>query len=191
MMSPAARWDRIYLERGGDQRPPAAFLRRIAGDLPKRGRALDVAGGSGRNALWLARHGLEVTCADVSRVGLAHARAAATRAGLELETIEIDLERHGLPGGPWDLICCFHFLYRPLLATVAGALAPGGLLAMVHPTVTNLERHERPSRRFLLERGELGEIIDPGLETLIYTEGWSDEGRHEAELLARRVRPER
>lgn len=189
--NPSARkWDRIYFERGGDERQPASFLERIAARLPRRGRALDVAGGSGRNALWLARHGLDVTCADISRVGLAHARSGAVRAGLALKTVEVDLESGPLPEGPWDVIVCFHFLHRPLLTSITDALAPGGYVAAVHPTVRNLERHERPSRRFLLEVGELAEIIDPALEILIYSEGWSEEGRHEVELLGRRVRPE-
>ena len=61
------RWNARYLEEA-ETPPPSPFLLALDGVLPRRGRALDVAGGSGRNALWLARRGLDVTLADVSDV---------------------------------------------------------------------------------------------------------------------------
>jgi hypothetical protein len=73
-----------------------------------------------------------------------------------------------------------------LLAAIADHLRPGGSFAFVQPTVINLRRHERPGRRFLLEVGELAEILDPRLEIAVLDEGWSEEGRHEVELLAGR-----
>jgi len=55
--------------------------------------------------------------------------------------------------------------------------------------VTNLERHASPSRRFLVETGEL-ELWARGLtlEIVVAREGWTPDGRHEAELVARRVK---
>lgn len=91
-----SKWDRIWRERGIEaRREPATFLLRVAGQLPRAGRALDVAGGAGRNAVWLARRGLAVTCADSSAVGLELAAAAADDAGVPLATARCDLEAGG------------------------------------------------------------------------------------------------
>jgi hypothetical protein len=62
-------------------------------------------------------------------------------------------------------------------------LAPGGWLCCEIATVRNLERHARPSRRFLLEAGELRALCEP-LESVFYDEDWHD-GRHVARSVAR------
>jgi tellurite methyltransferase len=177
------RWNARYAGEA-DRTPPSPLLAELDDLLPRRGRALDVAGGAGRNALWLARRGLEVTLADLSDVALAQAAAAAGAAGLRLATLQIDLEATPLPAGPWDLVLCTYFLHRPLLAAVGAVLAPGGLLVFAHATRRNLERHPRPGPAHLLEDGELPGLV-PGLEPLRYREGWTEAGRHEARLVAR------
>ena len=91
-----------------------------------------------------------------------------------------------LPAGPWDLILQFHYLNRRLFEAYGRLLAPGGRLVVIHPTMKNLERHPKPSARFLLEEGELAGLIPSGLEVLHLVEGWSAEGRHEAVLVAQR-----
>lgn len=184
------RWNARYREAGRAPEEPVRFLRAIADLLPRRGRALDVAGGSGRNALWLARRGLEVTVVDIAEQGLALAAEAAQRHGLALRTVCRDLEQDpgaALPPGPWDVILDVHFLLRAIVPAMAASLAPGGLLVFAHPTVTNLERHARPPRHYLLADGELPGLV-PDLEPVLYREGWNEDGRHEAELVARRPR---
>ena len=183
-MDDRERWDARWRERG-EPGEPSRVLLDLASLLPTSGRALDVGGGGGRHALWLARRGLDVTIADVSAEGLRIASEAASREGLSLNTLQVDLERDGLPPGPWDLIVQLHFLHRPLFAAFADALAPGGVLVVVHPTRRNLERHEHPSARFLLEEGELRRLVGP-LDVVHEAEGWSVEGRHEAVVVARR-----
>ncbi len=179
------RWDRRYAERGARIGAPGAFLLEVAGELPRRGRALDLAGGSGRNALWLVRRGLDVTLCDVSVVALQQAAEAAAEARLALTTLARDLEEALPPSGPWTLIVVHDYLQRDLFAHFPTLLAPGGLLVYVQPTRTNLERHAHPGARFLVEPGELRELAAP-LEVLCFDEGWTDAGRHEAHLLARR-----
>jgi len=183
------RWNARYAEKP-DRTPPSPFLEQLDDLLAPQGRALGAAGGAGRNALWLARRGLEVTLADVSDVALGQAAAAASAEGLRLATVQIDLEASPFPSGPWDLVTCTYFLHRPLLAGVAAALAPGGLLVYAHATRKNLERHPRPGPDHLLDEGELRGLV-PGLEVLRYQEGWAESGRHEARLVALRVAPGR
>ncbi len=179
-----SRWDRRYRDRATSARPPEPFLLDLDALLPRRGRALDVAGGDGRNAEWLARRGLAVTIADFSEVALGRARDRAGAEGLAIETLSIDLEAAPLPRGPWDLVVCVRFLHRPLFAQFARALGPGGLLVVVHPTRANLARHDRPGPRHLLDEGELPGLV-PGLDVLHHDEGWRDDGRHDARLVAR------
>jgi len=178
------RWNARYAEKA-DRTPPLPFLEELDDLLPRRGRALDVAGGAGRNALWLARRGLEVTLADVSDVALGQAAATARAEGLRLSTVQVDLETSPLPAGPWNLVLCTYFLHRPLFATFPAVLAPGGLLVIAHATRRNLERHLRPGPDHLLEDGELPGLVR-GLDTLRFQEGWAESGRHEARLVARR-----
>src|SRR5690242_21716854 len=108
--SDRSRWDERYREQEPGPREPSGFVQALDPLLPRRGRALDLAGGAGRHALWLARRGLDVTLADISEVGLGIARGAAAREGLALRTVALDVERDPLPGGPWDLILIFYFL---------------------------------------------------------------------------------
>jgi SAM-dependent methyltransferase len=178
------KWDSIYAGKS-DPGEPSPFVASLDGLLPRRGRAIDVAGGAGRHALWLARRGLEVTLADISGVALALAREAAGAEGLALRTQAIDLETEPFPEGPWDVILCVQFLWRPLFAAFPAALAPGGFLVVAHPTRSNLERHSRPGPAHLLDDGELPRLIG-NLSVLHYEEGWTDEGRYEARLVARR-----
>jgi tellurite methyltransferase len=182
------RWDARWREKAADGdvlAGPAAFVTGLAPLLPARGRALDVAGGAGRHALWLARRGLDVTLADISPVACELARRAAAAAGVALACAALDLERDA-PGGPWDVVLVHHYLDRALLPRLARALAPGGLLAFAQPTRRNLERHDHPSARFLLEEGELARLAAGlGLELLVCDEAWRAEGRHEAWLVGR------
>lgn len=183
------KWDARWRERGADPGPPSPVLTALDDLLPRRGRALDVAGGAGRHALWLARRGLDVTLADISEAGLAVASAAAAREALPLRPLALDLETDPLPAGPWDLILNFYFLERRLFPAYAAALAPGGLLVVIHPTRTNLLRHAHPSARFLLDDGELPGLIGDALTLVRAEEGWLDDGCHEARLVARRDHP--
>jgi SAM-dependent methyltransferase len=178
------RWNARYLAEDVSSEP-SPFLVALDALLPRRGRALDVAGGAGRNALWLARRGLDVTLADVSDVALAKAADAARDQSLALATLHLDLESAPLPEGPWDLLVCTYFLHRPLFAAFPAALAPGGLLVFAHATRTNLTRHPRPGPDHVLEDGELPTLVR-GLDVLRADEGWLESGRHEARVVARK-----
>ncbi|WP_223645850.1 bifunctional 2-polyprenyl-6-hydroxyphenol methylase/3-demethylubiquinol 3-O-methyltransferase UbiG [Corallococcus sp. EGB] len=179
------RWNDKH-QRSSAPREPSAFLRSFEDRLPRKGRALDLAGGSGQDACWLARRGLEVTLVDISDVALAQAETLAREAGVSLTCVRLDLESDAPPPGPFDLVVCLSYLWRPLLAAVPQLLAPGGLFVFAQPTRRNLQRHPHPSARFLLEEGELPTLL-PGLQFLSFSEDWTDAGRHEARLLAQKL----
>jgi tellurite methyltransferase len=179
------KWDGKYTQ--GAPSDPSAVLVGLDRFLPREGLALDVAGGGGRHGIWLAKRGLDATIADVSPVGLSLAKQRAIEAEVTLETILTDLEEEGLPAKQWDLIVSVCFLWRPLFKQYAAALRPGGKLVVIQPTKTNLQRNDRPPEAFLLEDGELSELV-PELHILHFVEGWSDDGRYDAVLVAERKR---
>jgi tellurite methyltransferase len=165
---------------------PNAFLAEVLPQLP-RGRAIDVAAGSGREAVLLAMHGFEVEAWDRAPEALARAAALAERHGARLTTVVRDLEWRGveLPVERYDLLVCFRFLHRPLFPAMARALRPGGHL-VIETYRVGQERFGRPThRRFLLEAGELPASF-PGFEVLRHEEPEPAEGPITARLWARR-----
>jgi tellurite methyltransferase len=179
-------WNRRYGE-GPAIAPPEPFVvEAVTTHAPAPGKALDLAGGTGRHALWLAEHGWDVTLLDISDAGIALAREEAARRGLAPTCVVADLDRGSPPAGPWDLIVIHHYLRRTTLGELPQWLAPQGLVVFAQPTVANLERHPRPSRRFLLAPGE-GEALLAGLHIVSSFEGWTAQGRHEARIVARRM----
>lgn len=204
-MSDAERWDEKYRSIADSApsdpaaravAPPRAAVVELAEHLPPAGAAIDVAGGRGNTALWLAERGLDVTLSDVSQVALGHAAASATEHGLTLATEHRDVEADGIDG-QWDLIVVTYFLNRTLLHNMGRHLTVGGSLLFVQPTVTNLERHAKPSRRFLLADGEVHTVAAAmmsvaardgrKLEIRHVSETWRDE-THEARLVVSRLR---
>ena len=94
------KWNQKYQDPDFAPRKPSPVLVSLAEWLPTTGRCLDIAGGCGRHAIWLAQRGLTVTIADISAVGLKIARERAAATGVELQTLEIDLAGGSL-GQPW------------------------------------------------------------------------------------------
>ena len=178
------KWNTRYREQS-PQREPSCILTQFACELPSKGRVLDVAGGAGRHAVWLAQQGLDVTLCDVSSEALLLAHTLAAERGVAIQTLEHDLEALGLPPGPWDGIVSFQYLQRSLFPQFATELSKEGWLFVCQPTVVNLQRHSRPPREFLLETGELRKLV-ADLDILQYAEDWLDDGRHEAFVLAQR-----
>ncbi len=176
-------WNNRYTEQPWPEEA-SPWLLENAHHLPAAGRALDIAGGTGRNALWLANRGWDVTIIDVSDVALNLASERGRQLDLSLTTVLSDLSTDPLPVGPWSLVMLFHYLDRKLFPSIASALERGGVAIGSLATVTNLERNERPPRPHLLDDRELPSLLGQ-LEILEYAEGWHDD-RCDARFLARR-----
>jgi 2-polyprenyl-3-methyl-5-hydroxy-6-metoxy-1,4-benzoquinol methylase len=154
-----------------------------AGLLETQGNALDIAGGTGRNAIWLAARGWDVTIMDVSSVAIDLAGTRARSCGVELHTVESDLAGGHLPAGPWNTVMIFHYLDRSLFPNISSILTPGGIVIGSLATTRNLERNERPPLPYLLDEGEFPSLIEE-LELIRYDESWED-GHHDARFVAR------
>jgi len=170
---------------------PASFLEHV---LPRilaeeRGgrRALDLAAGAGREAVYLALHGFDVEAIDHDAAILARAEALAARHEVRIRTVVGDLERRdpGLRPEHFHLIVAFRFLHRPLFPHIARALAPGGWL-VYEAFRRGQARLGRPTHpRFLLDDGELRKAF-PTLVTELYGEEDPEGGPITARLLARK-----
>lgn len=196
-MTAAARWDAKYAG-WSEPGPPSDFITGHANLLADCPTAVDLAGGAGGTALWLAEQGIDTTLVDVSDRALEVARSAAADRDVPLQTICTDLEADpvptpaqlarlaalAVPDGGWHAAVCTNFLHRPLLGALDELLAPGGIALVLIATVDNLLHNARPGRPFLVERGELPELCT-GLEPVSFEEGWFGL-RHEARLVARR-----
>ena len=185
---------RIFLWR------PSAFLVEAVQTIGKvqaadamlpPGRALDVACGAGREAVWLAMHGWQVDAVDVLNDALERAGGLAGRCGVSISAFRRDLRRRGeLPGGAYDLVTVFRFLHRPVLKAIAAAVRPGGLLVYetFHRSDARVDHDRLPPRGAVLD-GELAATF-ADFEPLIARNGVARQGRVFSQFLGRR-RPAR
>ncbi len=182
-----AKWDERF--RTGDHavKQPDPFLDQLEeySDLfPEKRRALDVACGAGRNAVYLAEKGWNVTACDVSQEGLRKARTLAAERGVRLELFCQDLETASLGTSCFDLIICFFYLERDLIPVLKAALKPQGLIVYKTYTVEQLRFPGRPRHSMhLLERQELLELFRD-FRVLVYQETVKDRGV--AQLIAQK-----
>ena len=121
---------------------PARFLTQQLHRLPK-GKALDVAAGSGRNALYLASHGFQVDAMDRDEQAMAQLAATAKQRNLPNLTVRtVDLERTTderpeFPKQEYDVIVVFFYLHRALFPALIESLKPNGVLIYETFTIDN------------------------------------------------------
>ena len=164
------RWNAKYAAGEYAERThPSALLAAWTGRLP-RGRALDVACGLGRNAIHLAANGYAVDAIDISGVALARARERAGAAGVEVDWVEMDLERPDIARDAYDVIVVARFLDRPLIPRLIDALRSGGHLVYDHHLITPASVGGPKGHRFRARPNELLERFR-ALRALSYEEG--------------------
>jgi SAM-dependent methyltransferase len=152
------------------------------------GRALDVACGNGRNAIFLAERGFRVTAVDLSQEALSQLDHEACVRGLAVATRLLDLEAGPLPPlGPFDLVLEFFYLHRPLLPSLGALLGPGGLMVLRTFSRAGPFPGGPDNPDIVLNPGELLEIFQ-GWEVLFHEEGLepSKKGGSLAGIVARR-----
>jgi len=146
--------------------------RRFASEVEdlEPGRALDLACGEGRNAVWLAERGWRTTGVDFSDVALAKAERLAASRGVEVEWVLADVLEHEPERGAFELVAVLylqlpHEQLAEVLHTSVGALAPGGTLVVLGHDTTNLTHgHGGPRDASVLFTPE---DVVPQLERLV------------------------
>jgi tellurite methyltransferase len=183
----AERWNKRYRqspEAGRTQ--PRAFLIEQAGQLPERGRALDVAMGLGSNAGFLIERGWQVVGVDVSEVAARYARAHQP----QLHALVADLTNFDFPADvTFDVILNLYYLQRDLWPRYRRWLRSGGLLIFETLTLEMLKYRSDLPPDYLLAPDELRSAF-ADWEILVYREGVVERGtnsvRAAASLVARR-----
>ena len=128
-----ARWDIKYEQGLPSLTEPdpffiSAYERFVNPSGPKPGVALDLAGGLGRHALWLASRSWQVTVVEISDVAIGKLSQAALELNVNVDLFAGDAAEYELEPAQFDLIVLFYHLDRSLFPRIVSALKPGGLL---------------------------------------------------------------
>jgi len=179
-------WEEKYRGQAMDPRAADPLLVETASALSP-GRALDLACGTGRNALWLAQHGWKVTAVDGSPAAIDTLRSRAVERSVSVDARVANLEKaefaaeFTMEPAQWDLIACCYYLQRDLFQSMKQGLVPGGILVAIALMVEPGKEHSP----FRAQPGELRGFFE-GWDILHYREGADSSHRATAELVARR-----
>lgn len=180
---------------------PNRFLVAEVGGL-EPGRALDLACGEGRNAVWLAGQGWQVTGVDFSQAAIEKARLLAENRGVEVDWVCADLLEHAPPPEAFELVIVFYLQLpaegrRKIFPRAASAVAPGGTFLLVAHDSSNLERGFGGPRDPAVLYGAEGVVsVLDGFEIeqagpVLRTVETADGPREAIDALVRARRPER
>ncbi|MBV8819886.1 MAG: methyltransferase domain-containing protein [Acidobacteriaceae bacterium] len=180
-------WNHRYRsgERAGDaSQDPTLLLEETTQSLPP-GKALDLACGAGRNAIYLAQRGWEVTAVDGASAAIEMLRSRSNA----IRAVVADLQLHEFVIEPdaWDLIMSCYYLQRDLIPQIIVGTKPGGVvLVIAHTPDPGDELNDKRAAP-----GELRTFFPMnGWEILHHYEGPSRDPAHKrpvAEIVARRL----
>lgn len=154
------------------------------GNLKDR-RALELACGTGRDAVYLSLRGFEVEAWDLLPDALERCDDLARRYGGCVKTVVKDIEREPfLPVAKYDLISCFNYLHRPLMPAILAAVRPGGVVVYETFVTTQRELFGKPrGDDHLLKPGELREYFDESWNIVGSREGLAGPRRYVASII--------
>ncbi len=169
---------------------PSQFLVENLELLPK-GQALDVAMGSGWNAVYLATMGFEAEGIDISQEAVSNALELARKSGVNLKARVADLEdNYHIERGGYDVIICFNYLHRPLIPQIKEGLRTGGVVVYETFTVEQAQFGKPNNPDYLLEHNELLDMFRD-LRCLRYREGIMENRKAIAGIIAESVEGKR
>ncbi|MGE0132692.1 MAG: methyltransferase domain-containing protein [Blastocatellales bacterium] len=187
-------WDERYRRGEYTNDEPHRLIVEFASKL-ELGRALDVACGVGRHAIWLAERGWQVIAVDSSRAAIEILRQRASGIGLAIDSHIADLERHEFIIEPeaYDLIVVCNYLQRDLFPAIKAGVRVGGVVIAAIAMVDEDPNVKPMNPAFLLKPGELRAKFaeSEGWELMRGFEGkpaGADHRRATAEIVVRRVR---
>ncbi len=179
------RWNKIYKKHKGYMfgKEPAQFLAQNVSTLPI-GKALDIAMGEGRNAIFLAKKGFDVEGVDISEVAIQKAKRLARENNVKIKTTIADLNKYQIAPNTYDVIIVFYYLQRSLIPQIKQGLKPNGVVVFETNTVEQLKYDKTLNKSYLLEKEELKNFFKD-FTFLKYAE--TDDGKNAvASLIARK-----
>ena len=191
MKADQIRWDKRFGRKEfALGKEPNPFLKKHIRLLPK-GKALDMATGEGRNAVYLAQHGFEVDALDISEKGLKKAQKLAREQGVKINTFLVDLGQYEIEKERYDLIANFYYLKRRLIPRIKKGIKKGGRVVFE----TYLLEHRTlgtggpKQAKYFLKPNELLRLFK-NFRILFYREGIFKEGGRKkavASLIAEKI----
>ncbi len=177
MKSEQKQWDKRFRKKGfvlGKE--PNVFLKNHI-HLFLKGKALDIASGEGRNAVFLAQHGFEVDALDISKEGLKKAIKLSREKGVKINPIHVDLDQYDIGKEKYDLIINLYFLKRRLIPKIKRGLKRRGKVLFETYTLEhrNLGGSGPKQAKFFLKPNELLRLFKD-FQILFYREGIFKEG---------------
>lgn len=167
-----SQWDQRYNKRSYVYgKLPAKFLAENFDYLANSTTILDMGMGEGRNAVFLAQKGHQVTGIDISSVAIKKARQLAKENGVRINTVVGTLNKYAIPNESYDAIICFYYVDRELVEKIYSWLKPGGILIYEAHTLNEYERlaSKKESKEYYLKPQELIEMF-PKMKVLKYEE---------------------
>jgi len=156
-------------------------------ELFPRGRVLDVAMGTGRNAVYLAKKGFDVEGVDISPEAVSSALNHAREAGVTINAGVADLESdYHIEKNAYDVITCFNYLYRPLITQIKDGLRVGGIVVYETFTVDQAQFGKPTNPDYLLKYNELLALFRD-FQCLYYREGITEERKALASIIAKKA----
>ena len=163
--------DSVARARMFNEKPNALLVETVQSLKP--GTALDADMGEGRNAIYLAQQGWQVTGVDVAEKALAYAQARAQKLGVSLTTEVADMAKYDWGTNKWDLIVLSYAGGREYAARVQKALKPGGIVVLeaFHMDATRTLQVVDGDYRVFFKTDELKKLYrDAGLQIVRYEE---------------------
>ena len=179
-------WDHHYSDPASLDFTPTPLLVEVA-DMVPPGRALDIACGHGRNAVYLASLGWRVTAVDSSAVAIRLLRARSSGLGVDPRVADLEAGEFRIAPDSYDLICDFFYLQRDLLPQIREGVRAGGLFAGAIHLLDEASAAGRRNPAFQLKPGELRDEFAEW-KILFYSEGLEPgRTRTAARIIARRA----
>jgi SAM-dependent methyltransferase len=152
-------WNELFAQREGKEHRFNRFLAEAVKGRPP-GKALDIGMGQGRNSLFLAALGWEVTGFDISEVGVKQAQAEAAKRGLKIDARVGDADKFDYGKARWDLVVgmYMHEYLTRNAAKVIASLKPGGLL-VVEGIHRDIDKDSLRGERYGYRNNELPKIF--------------------------------
>lgn len=169
--SDRSQWDQVYdQENYVFGKEPSEILMKHVDILPL-GRALDIAMGEGRNAVFLAKKGFVVDGVDISEVAIRKANRLAKESNVRIATVNADLNTYEIKPATYEVILNIQYLQRSLIPEIKKGLKRGGVIVFENQTIDQLKLPGSAGLRrdYLLNQGELKELFK-GFKILYYAE---------------------
>lgn len=184
-----SRWNKRY--NTGEYlygKEPLKFLKERL-DILVRGKALILAMGEGRNAVFLAGNGFDVDCCDISEKAVEKTRLLARESSVTLNAFVADLEEYKIPVNAYDLITCFYYTQKSLIPQIKEGLKKGGMVMFETYSIDQLKYgKDAPGPKnpaYLLKHNELLDSFRD-FRILYYREGEIAEQKSVVSLIAQK-----